>query len=152
MRGILLPRDLVESELEVDEGEQESEEPVQTQVDRLAAVVMLDKLFAEFVDDDDPKKPGEEKAESGNEGSDCPVQGTGTVIDFANPEAEVKGPCHGDSIHSKVSIGLGNEPECECLSRHEGKKQKCPMNPRRRRIDGAAVCSVHNRGPTHTVS
>jgi hypothetical protein len=26
------------------------------------------------------------------------------------------------------------------------------MNPRRRRIDGAAVCSVHNRGPTHTVS
>jgi hypothetical protein len=86
---MLLPSDVVERELEIDKREEKSEEPVEAKVDRFSAVVMLEQFFAKFVNDDEPEKPGEEKAESCNERSDGPIQGTGTVVDFAHPDAEV---------------------------------------------------------------
>ena len=63
------------------------------------------------------------------------------MVDFANPDAKVQGPRHGDGIDSEVAIRIGNEPECERLSRNERKQQKRPMNPRRRWIDRAVACS-----------
>jgi hypothetical protein len=113
---------------------------------------MFEEFFAEFVDDDDPEEPGEEKTDSRNEGSDRPVKGTGTMIDFSNPDAEVKGPRYCDGVDGEVPIRIGNEPECERLSRNERKKQKCPMNPRRRGINRDVVCSRHIRGLAHTLS
>ena len=60
--------------MEVDEGEQEGEEGVQTQIDRLAAIVVLKQLLAKLVDDNDPQKPGEEKTKSCYQRGDSPVE------------------------------------------------------------------------------
>ena len=121
MRSILLPGEFVQSELEVDEREQKGEEPVETKVDGFAAIVMLEEFFAKLVNDDDPEEPGEEKTESGNEGSDGPIQGTGAVVDFANPEAEVERPRNRNGIDGKISERVRNEPESERLSRNKRK-------------------------------
>jgi len=149
---MLLLGDFVQSELEIDEGAQKSEKPVQTHVDRFAAVVVLEQFFAEFIDHDNPEEPGEEKTESSNEGSDRPVEGTGPVVDFANPDAKVQRPRHRDSIDGEVAIGIGNEPECKRLSRNEREQQKRPMNPWRRWIDRAVARSRNIRGLAHTLS
>jgi hypothetical protein len=52
--NIFHPCDFVESELEVDDGEEESEQPVEAKVDGFAAVVVLNEFFAEFIKDNDP--------------------------------------------------------------------------------------------------
>jgi len=55
--GTLHPCDSVKCELEVYEGAEESEKPVQTQIDRFATVVMLEEFFTEFIDHDNPEQP-----------------------------------------------------------------------------------------------
>jgi hypothetical protein len=113
---------------------------------------MLDKFFAELVNDDDPEKPGEEKAEPGNQRSYCPIKRTGTVVDFANPDAEVKGPRNSNREDGKVSKSFRHEQEYERLSRDEREKQDCPMDLRRRWILRAVARYPHKRGLTHMTS
>ena len=69
----LFKRDAAEMKLEVDEGKEESEQDVEAQTYRLAAIVVLEQIFAHLVNDDDPEEPGEQ--ESGSERGKRPVEG-----------------------------------------------------------------------------
>jgi len=60
----------VQFELEVDDGEEKREKPIQAQIDRFAPIVVLNQLLSKLVDNDDPEKPGKEKAITHNKGSE----------------------------------------------------------------------------------
>lgn len=151
LQRFLLSADFVEDVLEVDEREKRGEEPVEAKSDGLATVVVVEKLFAHFEDDDDPEEQRIDESEA-CDGRNRPIERTGAGLDFADPEAKVSGPDGGDGEERDVAILIGDEPEDESFSGDEQDKENGPVEPGRRRIGGAVVHSITIGGLMHTVS
>jgi hypothetical protein len=69
----LVSRNSIQLILKVDEGKQDRQDQIESKADRLTPVVMIEQLFANLEDYNDPQKPGEEKP--CGERSKCPVEG-----------------------------------------------------------------------------
>lgn len=121
--------------LEIAEGKQNRGDKTKAQSYGLATVVMKEQILSNLEDHHNPEEPREQKTR--RKRGETPIKRCGTLIDLAEPDAQVNRPDSNYEIDEYVARRGMRQPDYQALWDRDREEEKQPVHTRRGRIDPA---------------